>query len=364
MSFSELTLWLSGVAFLAAVAGWYLPGLRILSAPPVRLRQEYPPVSVIVAAHNEARHLQGFLQSLLAQQYPDFEVVLALNGCQDESAALARQIAATDPRLKVLELSEAGKKKALERAITCARHDVLLFTDADCQPASPYWIREMAAACAEPFAGVLGYSPVRPRKGFLNVLARFDHFLVGLQYLGAAAWGRPFMGVGRNLAYHRSVWDATGGFSGHLDLASGDDDLFVQAAARQFRFQVQWHPESFVFTETPASLGHFLRRKARHFSTGWRYRWLPLLMLQAHYWGRLGVWLSPVALDIAGWPWYRSLFFLMFYLLMSLWLWKAVSTKLCEKRLVRYGIGCDMVLTFVWLVAGVQSLFRNSTRWT
>ncbi|MCX7768065.1 MAG: glycosyltransferase [Flavobacteriales bacterium] len=364
MSLSELTLWLSGLAFLLAVVGWYLPGLRILTAPPVYLQQEYPPVSVIVAARNEARHLMGLLQSLLTQQYPDFEVILALNGCQDESVALARRVADKDPRLRVLELSEAGKKKAIEQAITCARYDVLLFTDADCQPVSPYWIREMAAACVEPFAGVLGYSPVRPGKGFLNVLARFDHFLVALQYLGAAAWGRPFMGVGRNLAYRRSVWQAVGGFSAHSDLASGDDDLLVQAAARRFRFQVQWHPESFVFTETPSSLGQFVRRKARHFTTGWRYHWLPLFFLQAHFWGRLGVWLSPAALSLTGWPWYHAMFFLMFYLLMSLWLWKAISTKLCEKHLVRYGIGCDMLLTFVWLVAGVLSLFRNSTKWT
>ncbi|MCS6980480.1 MAG: glycosyltransferase [Flavobacteriales bacterium] len=354
---------LCGVAFLAATSGWYLAGLGILSRGSTQLAQAYPPLSIVVAAHNEAPRLEAFLESLFDQKYPVFEVVLVLNGCQDDSLEKAEKWQRKEPRLRLLNVPEPGKKNAIEAGIRAAQHEVLVFTDADCRPASPFWLREMAAALRPPFRGVLGYSPVMPGRGWLNRVARFDHFSVGIQYLGAAAWGFPYMAVGRNLLYERTVFDAVGGFSSHRHLASGDDDLLVQAAARRFKFQVQWRPESFVMTEAPVSWGHFIRRKTRHFTTGRAYRPLPLMLLQAHFLGRLGTWLSPLILFFIGAPVASCFFFLFFYLLLSVWMWKPLSTKLCEKRLWFHGVWCDAVLTFVHCIAGISSLFRNTKRW-
>lgn len=355
--------WLLALAFLAALAGWYLPGLAILRAGPVQLKPSQEPVSVIVACGRISDPILNLLDNLFAQRYPVYEVIVILNGeaLVHESALAA--YAAQEPRLRVLKRSDSGKKDALTIGIQSALHDILLFTDADCRPASPFWIREMAAALSGPYAGVLGYSPVTAARGWLNMLARFDHFLVGVQYLGAAAWGRPYMGVGRNMAYRRRIFGEVGGYEAHQHLASGDDDLLIQAAARCYRFQVQWHPEAFVYTEPPTDLWAMLRRKARHFTTAPKYRPLPFVLLQAHFWGRAGVWTSPFLLTAAGVPAPASFFFIIFYVVSALWIWKPLSTKLCEKRLWFHTLWCDPVLTFVWLAAGILSFFRRNRQW-
>jgi cellulose synthase/poly-beta-1,6-N-acetylglucosamine synthase-like glycosyltransferase len=355
--------WLLALAFIAALAGWFLPGLGILRAGPTLLKPSHERVSVIVACGKSSDPIIALLDNLFTQKYPDFEVIVILNGEALHHEVTLAAYASREPRLKVLKSVGPGKKEALTVGIQAARYDVLLFTDADCLPASPFWIREMAAAVCGPFGGVLGYSPVKPAPGWFNMLARFDHFLVGIQYLGAAAWGYPYMGVGRNLAYRRQVFDETGGFEAHRHLASGDDDLLVQAAARRHRFQVQWHPESFVYTEASSGLISLLRRKARHFTTASHFRLLPFVLLQAHFWGRFGVWTSPFVLAISGVPVPLSFFFVIFYILTVLWIWKPLSTKLCEKSLWVHALWCDPVLTFVWLGAGIFSLFRNKLQW-
>ena len=52
-----------------------------------------------------------------------------------------------------------------------------------------------------------------------------------MRYLGYALAGRPYIGIGRNMAYRKELFYAQKGFSAHLDLQRGDDDLFINKAA-------------------------------------------------------------------------------------------------------------------------------------
>ena len=80
---------------------------------------------------------------------------------------------------------------------------------------------------------VIGYSPYQKKKGLLNALIRFDTFYIGLQYLSFAKAGIPYMGVGRNMAYKKSLFFSVSGFKTHYHIDSGDDDLFVREAGRK-----------------------------------------------------------------------------------------------------------------------------------
>ena len=114
----------------------------------------------------------------------------------------------------------------------------MLFTDADCIPATNQWLRLMQRGFV-PAAGrpapslVLGFSAYTVAPGFLNQLIRYETLLTAAQYLSFAWRGRPYMGVGRNLAYTRACFAATKGFASHIRRLSGDDDLLVQDAVRQ-----------------------------------------------------------------------------------------------------------------------------------
>jgi cellulose synthase/poly-beta-1,6-N-acetylglucosamine synthase-like glycosyltransferase len=180
------------------------------------------PVSVLVCAHNELENLRRLLPQLLQQDYPTgFELLLIDDRSTDGTADLVQQLAPLYPQLRLVTVAAtpAGvspKKYALTLGINAARYEYLLFTDADCQPATNQWIATMQSGFAAPADMVLGYSPYASAQGFLNKLVRFETLLTGAQYLSFAWRGHPYMGVGRNLAYTKSCFQATKGFTSHL----------------------------------------------------------------------------------------------------------------------------------------------------
>lgn len=239
------------------------------------------PVSVIVCARNEHANLQRLLPLLLAQDYPAelLDILLIDDRSTDGSGALAAQFPGV--RLVTIKSTPAGlapKKYALTLGIKTARHARLLFTDADCIPATNQWVRYMQRGFAplgqEPAAGlVLGYSAYVPGPGLLNKLVRFETLLTGAQYLSFAWRGRPYMGVGRNMGYTGAVFRSVKGFASHIRTLSGDDDLLVQdAVAAGARAAVVAQRGAHTLSEAPETWAAWWRQKRRHLSAGRQYR--------------------------------------------------------------------------------------------
>ena len=98
-----------------------------------------------------------------------------------------------------------GKKFALTLGIKTAKYENLLLTDADCYVRTNNWISSMSNNFNHSDI-VLGYGSYKKEKGLLNKLIRFDTFNVAQQYLSYALKGQTYMGVGRNLAYKKSLF--------------------------------------------------------------------------------------------------------------------------------------------------------------
>lgn len=232
-----------------------------------------PPVTIIIAAHNEAKHLALLLHDLTAQHYTGkWEIILALDRCTDASLTIAKLY----PGVRILEIHEvpAGispKKHALTQAIIAAKSDWLLFTDADCRM-GPKWLMKMAQAMQNDEAIVLGLAPYRKEKGLLNLWVRFETWWTAQQYFGLAGLGLPYMGVGRNLAYRKSLWVAQKGFASHASRPSGDDDLFVNQAATADNTVRVHAPQAYTYSAPPMTWKAWWRQKTRHFSAGPAYR--------------------------------------------------------------------------------------------
>ncbi|MDB5138938.1 MAG: pgaC [Mucilaginibacter sp.] len=235
------------------------------------------PVSVIISARNEAQNLKENLPAILEQNYPDFEVVV-INDCSfDASDDVLSAFKETYPHLKVVTITEhdrfkTGKKFALTLGIKAAKNEHLLFTDADCKPASENWITWMANNFVSPAQIVLGYSPYNKAGGFLNLLIRFETIKTAVNYLSAALNGKPYMGVGRNMAYTKSLFFSAKGFAAHMHVLSGDDDLFVNQNATPDNTIIEIHPDSFVYTEAKTSFSAWFRQKRRHMGAGKLYK--------------------------------------------------------------------------------------------
>src|SRR5690606_27730585 len=164
-----------------------------------------PPLSVIICAHNEEKNLKQFLPSILNQDYPDFEVIVVNDYSTDETKWILEDFKRKYAHLHVVDIKEHirlknSKKFALTLGIKAAKHEVLIMTDADCEPQSNQWLKEIAGAYAEGKEIVLGYSPYFKRTGFLNKLIRFETAHTAMSYLSYALKRDAYMGDGRNLS--------------------------------------------------------------------------------------------------------------------------------------------------------------------
>jgi len=236
-----------------------------------------PPVSIVIAARNESDNLYENLPKILGQNYPDFEVIVVNHQSVDDSKHLLGALQRDYKNLVVMEVERsrhmlASKKLPLTLGIKKAKHEHLVLTDADCSPAGTDWLLRMAEQFSDKKQIVLGYGPYKETKGFLNKVIRYDSTMIAVNYFSFAINRTPYMGVGRNLAYTKDVFNSTHGFKSHYAIASGDDDLFIQEGARKRNYTIQLSPDSFMYSEAKTTWEDWTMQKARHYTTAPRYK--------------------------------------------------------------------------------------------
>jgi Glycosyltransferases, probably involved in cell wall biogenesis len=246
--------------------------------PAIRERSQTHPVSIIVCARDEANNLTKYLPGVLVQTYPTtHEVIVVNHNSQDETRYLLDEFKKTFKNLQAINLEQEalgipGKKYPLSIGIKEAKHEILLLTDADCVPASEFWLQKMQAAYQDGVEIVLGYGAYSKKPGILNKLIRFETFHSALQYMSFALAGLPYMGVGRNLSYKRELFFRTKGFSGINHVASGDDDLFINKVATKKNVSVVIDHDAYTLSEPKRKFSDWIRQKNRHYSTGKYYK--------------------------------------------------------------------------------------------
>lgn len=248
---------------------------------------EFEPVSVVVCAHDAYDDLVKLIPRLLYQDYPDYEIVIVNDCSDDDTESFLKEVALNEPKIKPVNIRQhlnffQGKKFPLSVGIKSAKHDLLLLTDADCQPESDQWIRSMAQSYKSKTELVLGYGPYTRHKGLLNKLIRFDTLHIAIQYLSFALCGLPYMGVGRNLSYRKSTFYRNNGFISHYQIRSGDDDLFVSQVANERNTEICIDLDARVESEPKRTWSEWVHQKRRHYSTGLMYKFKTKLALGAY----------------------------------------------------------------------------------
>ncbi|NOZ35936.1 MAG: glycosyltransferase [Chlorobi bacterium] len=248
-----------------------------------------PPLTVIISAKNEAENLRNFLPLILNQSYSEFELIVVNDASTDGTKNILSEFQSSYNNLQVIEIKEEyskGKKNALTKAVAAAKYEYLVFTDADCYPVSENWLKTIARLYSENIEIVLGYGAYKKQKGFLNKLIRFETLFNAMQYMSFAISGFPYMGVGRNLSYKKSVWIKNGGFLKHKNILSGDDDLFVNAAATKKNIKILTDAGSKTVSIPKNKFKDYLKQKKRHLSTGNYYKQIYKLLLGTEVFSR------------------------------------------------------------------------------
>jgi cellulose synthase/poly-beta-1,6-N-acetylglucosamine synthase-like glycosyltransferase len=316
------------------------------------------PVSVIICARNESENLSKYLGSVLEQDYPDYEVIVVNDCSEDNSYEILGDYLEKYPHLKISTIKKDpkfthNKKFAQFIGIKASVNEILLFTDADCMPESDKWLERMTSHINDKISFVLGYGGYFKEEGLLNKYIRYDSMTIAMQYLGMAIRGIPYMGVGRNLAYKRSVFFENKGYGVHNHIVSGDDDLFVNTNARGNNTAVEFSPAAHTRSVPCSDIIEWITQKKRHLTTAPYYKLRDKVFLITEPVTRIVLYaLLIILLSFSFlWPYVIAIFGIR--LITQIVVYALVQKRLNETGLISYSIFFDifspLINIFVYL---------------
>lgn len=171
---------------------------------------------------------------------------------------------------------------------------------------------------------ILGYAPYHFTPGKLNQFIRFECCFNALQYLAASQIGFPYMGTGRNLMYHKSIFNPQALQNKQM---YGDDDLLINAQSNSTNTIQCLNPESFIYTDAKSSYIDYFNQRWRHYAAALDYNLKSGILLLIYFSSFIGLYVC------------------MFYLLYQNNYFIASSLYVCH-LLVSWPIFCNKLNIF------------------
>ncbi len=252
-----------GILIIAFTIGWSrLKKAEVNTSPTTQ-------ISIIVAARNEADHIDTLLESLLSQQYPEelYEILVVNDHSTDTTLEILGKYQ-DHQKIKILNLpqEQSGKKKALGLGIQKATGSLISTIDADCLP-SPNWLKTIAASYEDgKYKMIVGPVAVHSPQGWLTSFQALE--LLSLVSSGGGAIGikKPIMCNGANLSYEKDAFFEVGGFKGNEHIPGGDDMFLMEKFNKQFppgSFGFSIDSESIVYTKASHNFKEFMNQRFR-----------------------------------------------------------------------------------------------------
>jgi len=218
-----------------------------------------PLVSVVVPGYNESKVVGNCVKSILASEYPNFELILVDDGSTDDTLAVMQSFA-TDKRVQVIGKPNGGKASALNAGIVVARGEILFFVDAD-GLFTPSAIREMLNGfTSEKVGAVCGNdAPVNLDRLQTRLASIQTHVGTGFVRRALALINCLPIVSGNIGAFRRKVIEKTGPF---LEGFIGED-LELTWRVHKFGFQVNFAPRAVVLAESPSTVKDLWKQRLR-----------------------------------------------------------------------------------------------------
>lgn len=210
---------------------------------------------------------------------------------------------------------------------------------------------------------VIGYGKYESKSGLMNMLQRYDTVFTAMQYISFALAGMPYMGVGRNLSYLKTLFNRQKGFSSHYRIKSGDDDLFINKVSSSGNTKVCLDKEAMTISRSTSGFGRWITQKRRHLTTGKYYRFRHKLWLGVLNFSRMLFWFTLIALLIR---FYNGVYVISAGALMLfsfLFILKRSMNNLGEKNLLLISPLLELMLLITYLFINFANLIRKPDKW-
>lgn len=344
---------------------------------------ERPVASVIVPCYNEELTVENCVESLLRQDYGDYEVILVDDGSTDATAALLWSLADRYEKIRMFCKENGGKSTALNYGIERAAGEYVVCVDADSLLLPDALTQLMSAFELEPDAdAVAGNVKVINRRGLWGRSQAIE-YVYGQMYLRRAfdQLGCVQVISGAIGAFRKRVFREVGGYSS--DTLVEDMDLTINMA--RHRMKVVFNPYAISYTEAPESFRQLMRQRYR-----WGYGWLQTMI--KHFsvigeWTRMGLiglpvfalypWIYVVSsftwLLVFGWVLHGGLLdFLAMFIVLGIYQmvfsWYAIRIDERESKDLAWIVWVDTVvyarfLSFMVMFVSVAFALRRKVRW-
>lgn len=333
------------------------------------IANDIEPVSVVICAKNEGENLEKFLPLVLNQDFENFEVIVVNDCSMDDTEMLLAQMKQKYSRLRFTTLVEDnkfkhGKKLAVTVGVKSAKHNNIIFTDADCYPETDKWLFSMQQGFGWGKEIILGYGGYQHKKTLLNKIIRFDSLFIAMNYIGFAKAHIPYMGIGRNLGYNRKIFFNNNGFASNYEINSGDDDILINETATSKNTIVILNKDSIVRTLPKTSLKEFYLQKKRHITTAGRYKYIHQFLLGLEFCSRFLFYclLAPAIIFANEALFWYVIGGLGFRLLVQLLIVKLSMIKLNERKLLLYSPFLDVFLTFFYIFLFINNKLSSRNK--
>ncbi len=236
-------------------------------------------VSVIIPFRNEEKIIVENLKSIEKQNYDDnlYEVIYVDDNSTDNSVEVLKKNI-VKKNVKILKhenglYTRAHKKKAIEHAIGKSKGEIIVTTDADCTHGAD-WLSSLVGCFDDDTGFVSG--PVE----FVSNGKLFED-LQALEFAGLIITGAGLIGAGKpaicnaaNLAFLKEVFFQAGGYSGNLNLSSGDDEFLMQKIHADTKYKVKFcaDKKAKAYTKPNEDFRSFYHQRKRWASKGLFYK--------------------------------------------------------------------------------------------
>lgn len=230
------------VLFLSHVVVLICRGMILVSKRKQPLAESQEGVSVIITCSNRAELLKENLEAFLKQDYPQFEVIVVDECSEDETHDVLSDLQQVYPHLKTSRIFPGTKfrrtkKIAINIGVLAARYDILLFSEINCVPESPNWIRSMSSYFTPETAVVIGYSNYGIKDEVLSI-RRFFRFLWFWKTFVLIKRKLFINGNGTNMGYRRKYYLEERGYTGNTQEYIGFDTDMVKKISRKGQVRV------------------------------------------------------------------------------------------------------------------------------
>ena len=239
---------------------------------------DLPGISVIVTSKNKSFELEKNLPYFLNQNYPLYGVIVVNSGSTDDTDVVLKSAEQKYSRLYHTFIPAGAdevneKKLAITLGVKAAKYDIVLFSESYCRPSSTNWIREFGKEFTKGKDILLGYSKVVfTNRVRLGNFIRYDNLIHHLKFLSMAIAGKPFMGIGRNMAYKKELFFNKKGLSSVLGIDGGEDDLYINRISNKKNTGVILSKDSITETDSVDSFSTWRSIKSKYLYTKQFYK--------------------------------------------------------------------------------------------